>query len=176
MLKMFTTQLTGIFKNIAEKEEFSFEDGARLLAQAAAGDGSIYIWGAQEMKAVEVEAVEGAEPLPRAKVLTEADRDRLTDADRVLLFTRFADDSPALELAKGLRDKGIPFVSVSTVIDLDGENLTQIADVHLDLRLKKGLLPDEVGTRFGYPAGMAALFVYHGLKFTIDEILAEYEE
>ncbi|MFL6556676.1 MAG: DUF2529 family protein, partial [Bacillus sp. (in: firmicutes)] len=33
MLKMFTTQLTGMFKRIEEKEEYSFEDGARLLAQ-----------------------------------------------------------------------------------------------------------------------------------------------
>ena len=35
MLKMFTTQLTGLFKRIEEKEEYSFEDGARLLAQGA---------------------------------------------------------------------------------------------------------------------------------------------
>jgi hypothetical protein len=32
-MKMFTTQLTGLFKRIEEKEEFSFEDGARLLAR-----------------------------------------------------------------------------------------------------------------------------------------------
>ncbi|MEH7415910.1 DUF2529 domain-containing protein [Neobacillus drentensis] len=176
MLKMFTTQLTGIFKKIAEKEEFSFEDGARLLAQAPAGDGSIYIWGAEEMKAVEFEAVYGAEPLRSAKSLTETDLDRITDADRVLLFTRLANDVPAVELAKRLREKMIPFVAISTVLESSEEDLSQLADVHIDLQLKKGLLPDDVGNRYGYPAAMAALFVYHGLKFTIDEILAEYEE
>lgn len=177
MLKMFTTQLMGIFKKIAEKEEFSFEDGARLLAQAPAGDGSIYIWGSQEMKAVEYEALEGAETLRSAKVLQlDADSNGLTDADRVLLFSRFSNDRAALELAHMLREKMIPFVAVSTVTEPSDEDVSQFADVHIDLRLTKGLLPDEVGNRYGYPAGMAALFVYHGLKFTIDEILAEYEE
>ncbi|MBT2657740.1 DUF2529 domain-containing protein [Bacillus sp. ISL-18] len=176
MLKMFTTQLTGVFKKIAEKEEFSFEDGARLLAQAPAGDGSIYIYGTREMKAVALEAVEGAEPLQAAKVLTEAEIDGLSDADRVLLFSRFSTDGPALELAHLLRDKMIPFVAASTVIEPADQDLSQLADVHIDLRLTKGLLPDEAGNRYGYPSAMATLFIYHGLKFTIDEILAEYEE
>ena len=34
MLKMFTTQLSGLFNRIFDKEELSIEDGARLLAQA----------------------------------------------------------------------------------------------------------------------------------------------
>jgi hypothetical protein len=46
----------------------------------------------------------------------------------------------------------------------------------MNLQLSKGLLPDEVGNRFGLPSSMAALFTYYGLKFTFDEILAEYEE
>ncbi|MGG3469450.1 DUF2529 domain-containing protein [Neobacillus pocheonensis] len=168
MLKMFTTQLTGLFKRLEEKEEFSFEDGARLLAQGR----SIYIYGAKEMKAVEFEALEGAEPLKLAKSFTSVDG--LSAADRVLIFTRRSDDESALELAGQLQEKGIPFVAVSTV-DAEG-GLDALADVHIDLRLTKGLLPDDFGNRYGYPAGMAGLFVYHGLKFTIDEILAEYEE
>ena len=162
---MFTTQLTGLFKRIEEKGEFSFEDGARLLAQAPAGDGSLYIFGLGEMKAVEAEALEGAEPLKGAKVLTDVEA--LRAADRVLLFTRFGED--AAELSGKLLEKEIPFVSVST-------GVVENADVHIDLGLKKGLLPDDAGNRFGYPSSMAALYVYYGLKFTIDEILAEYEE
>lgn len=68
MLKMFSTQLTGLFNRIQDKEEFSIEDGARLLAQAAVGDGSIYICGLKEMAAVEAEATEGAEPWSLQKV------------------------------------------------------------------------------------------------------------
>lgn len=34
MLKIFTTQLAGIFSRIQDKESEAIEDGARLLAQA----------------------------------------------------------------------------------------------------------------------------------------------
>ena len=103
MLKMFTTQLTGLFKRIEEKEEFSFEDGARLLAQAPVGDGSIYIFGTNEMKAIAHEALEGAEPF--AGVRLYSDIDELTIADRVLLFTRTSSDQASIELAVQLLEK-----------------------------------------------------------------------
>ncbi|MEH7493760.1 DUF2529 domain-containing protein [Neobacillus niacini] len=166
MLKMFTTQLTGLFKRIEEKGEFSFEDGARLLAQGQ----KIYVVGFKEMKSVEFEAIEGAEPLKGALTNVEA----ATSADRVLLFTRHSDDREAVELAGTLHEKRIPFVAVSTSISEDGK-LEELADVHVNLQLTKGLLPDDFGNRYGYPSSMAALYVYYGLKFTIDEILAEYE-
>jgi hypothetical protein len=172
LLKMFTTQLTGLFKRIAEKEEFSFEDGARLLSQAPIGDGYIYIFATKEMKAVEIEALAGVEQLTSARPFVTVRE--LTVADRVVIFTRFASDAEALVLGEQLREKGIPFVAVSTVAN-DEAQLAELADVHLDLALKQGLLPDELGNRYGYPSSMAALFVYHGLKFTIDEILAEYD-
>ncbi|WP_423800127.1 DUF2529 domain-containing protein [Neobacillus sp. SAB-20_R2A] len=175
MLKMFTTQLMGLFKRIEEKEEFAFEDAARLLAQAPVGDGSIYIYGEKEMKAVSAEAVDGAEPLKSARALSMESAADLDIADRVLIFARTSTDEAALSIAAQLQEKGIPFVAVSTVMDVSTGGLAEIADVHIDLRLTKGLLPDEFGNRIGYPSSMAALFVYYGLKFTIEEILAEYE-
>lgn len=175
MLKMFTTQLTGLFKRIEEKEEFAFEDAARLLAQAPVGDGSIYIYGEKEMKAVAAEAVDGAEPLKSARALSMESVADLDIADRVLIFARTSTDEAALSIASQLQEKGIPFVAVSTAVDESTGGLAEIADVHIDLRLTKGLLPDEFGNRIGYPSSMAALFVYYGLKFTIEEILAEYE-
>lgn len=173
MLKMFTTQLTGLFKRLEEKEEYSFEDGARLLAQAPVGDGSIYIFTTKEMKAVEFEALDGAEPFKGARIFDSVEE--LTDSDRVLMFTRYSNDGAALEVAEQLREKGIPFVVVATAVP-GGEHLQELADLLIDLRLTKALLPDDEGNRYGYPSSMAALFVYYGLKFTIEEILAEYEE
>ncbi len=176
MLKMFTTQLTGLFKNISEKEEFAIEDGARLLAQAPAGDGAVYFYGAKEMKAVLAETMEGAEPLSFAKILTEVEAAELTEADRVVIFSRYSTDPEAVELAARLKEKGIPFVSVSSVNETAGSSdLTKLADVSIHLWLTKGLLPDGQGGRFGQPFAMAALYVYYGLFFTLNEILAEYE-
>jgi electron transfer flavoprotein alpha/beta subunit len=129
------------------------------------------------MKAVEFEALEGAEPLAGAKALAAVNRDELKREDRVLIFTRSSADYDAVELGLRLREKGIPFVAVSTVAgSTDSADLAEMADVHIDLLMTKGLLPDDLGNRFGFPTSMAGLFVYYGLKFTIEEIIAEYEE
>ncbi|RSD27160.1 DUF2529 domain-containing protein [Mesobacillus subterraneus] len=173
MLKMFSTQLTGLFNRLQDKEEFSIEDGARLLAQAAAGQGKIYIFGTKEMQAVGVEAVYGEEPLQAAAIFTG--EVELESADRVLIVSRYNDDEEAVGIARQLQENGIPFVAISTVRHEDkADSLNGLADVHIDLRIKKGLLPDESGNRVGYPTSMAALYVYFGLKFTIEEILEEY--
>ncbi|MGM0901416.1 MAG: DUF2529 domain-containing protein [Bacillota bacterium] len=177
MLKMFSTQLSGLFKRLQEKEEFSIEDGARLLAQAAAGEGVIYLYGAGEMGAVPLEAVHGVEPLKGAALLQASQISEVTSADRVLIVTRHSNDSEAVKLAQDLQNRGLSFVAISSVIDSGNvPGLDTLADVHIDLKITKGMLPDEFGNRFGQPTSMAALFVYYGLKFTIDEIMAEYEE
>lgn len=175
MLKMFTTQLGGLFKRIQEKQEFAIEDAARLLAQAPVGDGNIYIYGSKEMAAVAAEATEGAEPLKGAKMLVDASLPaEFSEADRVLIVSRNSDDQDAVEFAKVLHAKNLSFVAVSTVNNQTDSSLNDLADVHIDLGLTKGLLPAEDGSRFGLPTSMAALFVYNALKFTIDEILEEY--
>jgi uncharacterized phosphosugar-binding protein len=173
MIKMFTTQLSGLFNRIADKEEFSIEDGARLLAQASVGEGNIYIKGFQEMESITLEALYGQEPLNTAKALDNSDT--LTEADRVLLVTRFSNDEEPLALAKQLIDKGIPFTAVSGVAAGEGESLAELADIHIDTRLVKGMLPgEELGERVGFPSSIAALYIYHLLKFSLEEMLQEY--
>lgn len=177
LLKMFSTQLSGLFKRLQEKEEFSIEDGARLLAQAAAGEGIIYLYGAGEMGAVPLEAIHGVETLKCAALLQANQTSEVTSADRVLIVTRHSNDLEAVKLAQDLRNQNLSFVAISTGVDSGTEpGLDTLADVHIDLKITKGMLPDEFGNRFGQPTSMAALFVYYGLKFTIDEIMAEYEE
>lgn len=173
MLKMFSTQLTGLFLKIKEKEELSLEDGARLLAQAPAGEGYIYIKGFGEMEGVVSEALHGAEPLERAKVFTSATE--LTHTDRVILFSRFADDEEAMTLGQDLAEQPVPFVSVSAINNKENRGLADMADVHIDTHTVRPLLPAEDGTRVVFPSLISGLFIYHALKFTLDEILSEYE-
>ena len=59
--------------------------------------------------------------------------------DRVLLITRYSSDPQALQLAKQLSEKQIPFVSICTQMEESDETLVELADVHIDLQLKKGL-------------------------------------
>jgi hypothetical protein len=174
MIKMFTTQLTGLFKRIYDKQEFEIEDGARMLAQAAIGQGSIYIKSYGEMEAVTAEALFGAEPLPSAKRYDSSVE--LTEADRVLIVTRFSTDEDAVAFGKKLASEDIPFVAVSGLIEGE-ETLLDTADVHLDTKVIKGMLPgDEIGERVSFPSSMAALYLYFALGFVIREMLEEYEE
>ncbi|MFZ3589092.1 DUF2529 domain-containing protein [Bacillus sp. DJP31] len=176
MLKMFTTQLQGVFKKIEEKETMNIEEGARLLSQALIGEGTVYIYGFDELKAVELTATMGPETLNGARSLNvENDLADVTSLDRVLLVTRYSTDPEAIQLAKTLLEKGIPTVAVSCVVNQEQECLHHIVDVHIDSQLSIGLLPDEVGGRFGLPTAVIALYTYYGLYFTIQEILDEYE-
>lgn len=174
---MFTTQLQGLFQRIQQDSQMeAMEDGARLLAQAVVAEHTIYICGTAEMEAIAYEAVKGAEPLRHAAALRSDDSiEQLTAMDRVLLVSRYSTDKEAVQLAKVLTERKIPFVAVSSHLESTEENLIDLADVHIDLQLKKGLLPNDDGERIGYPFSMAALFVYYALKFTIEEILVEYE-
>lgn len=173
MLKILSTQLTGLFMNIKRKEEFHIEDGARLLAQAPIGEGKIYLKGFKEMKGIICEALEGAEPLANAKRL-DAETE-LVHTDRVIIFTRFSNDEQAVQLGKRLSSKGIPFIAVSGGANEDGDCLLNIADIHINTHLVKPLLPTDDGERIGFPAPVPAFFIYYALKYTIDEILVEYE-
>ncbi|WP_050616619.1 DUF2529 domain-containing protein [Bacillus testis] len=172
MLKIFSTQLSGVFKAIND-DEFAFEDAARLLAQAAVGDGTIYIAGFAEMKGLIPQATEGTDALPSCKPFNQLDG--VTTADRVLLAVRHHNDPEAIKLAKDLYDRQIPFVAMSTVVN-DENGIQDWCDVHLDLRVKRGLVPADNGGRIGFPALMAALYAYHGIHFTLTELLEEYQD
>ncbi|MBO0998843.1 DUF2529 domain-containing protein [Bacillus sp. SD075] len=174
MLKIFSTQISGLFKKMIENEVFEMEDAGRLLAQAAVGDGSVFIHGFREMQGVTDEALDGAELFPKAKRYKSGET--ISREDRFLLFSRHSDDSEAVLLARQLKEKDIPFVAVSTSVSSEEDSLLELADVHIDLRIQRGLIPDETGNRYGFPTLIAALFAYYGIKFTLEEIIKEYED
>lgn len=176
MLKIFSTQINGLFKKMMDQEEFNIEDAARLLAQAAVGEGSIYIYGFEEMDGVTKEALHGVEPFPKAKAYDLNETFTLGSEDRFLVFSRFSNNPEAVQLAKQLQQENIPFVAISTVVETDTDSLVTLADVHIDLRVQRGLIPDELGNRVGYPTLLVALYAYYGIKFTLEEILQDYQE
>lgn len=88
MLKIFTTQLSGIFSRIGEKQAEAIEDGARLLTQAVVSGHAVYFHGKNELAAVALEATESKEPFPGAKVLPldQTERSLLHPSDRGRYF------------------------------------------------------------------------------------------
>ncbi|GAA0320198.1 DUF2529 domain-containing protein [Bacillus carboniphilus] len=171
MNKIFTTQLTGLFQRLSTDDYgYQFEDAARLLSQAIIGEGSIYLYGSQELSAVLAEALNGVEPLPSVKELTLDNVKEMTIADRAWIFTR--EISQVKELTSMLEDNQIPFVVVANKEKNSDET---VGDILIDLKVNRGLIPGETGERFGYPTGMASLFIYHQIHFLIREMLEEEE-
>ena len=174
MSKILTTQLTGLFQRIQDTEEDKIGDAARLLAQAAIGQGNVYFACFGELTAVELNALAGVQPF--YKLAKWSDDVELTDADRVCIFTRSAFDTEAVELAQKLYDAFIPFAVVtSEKEEAEGNELAELAYVYVSLKIRGGILPHptNLGERIVFPHLMGALYVYEAMKIEYDEMVGE---
>lgn len=166
---MLTTQLTGLLQRIATSEEESIEETARLLAQAAAREGKIYFATFGEMTSISVNAQFAAEPFPSMQVWTPAIE--LTSADRVWIITRSSENKEAIALAEKLSDAFIPFSVLAAEPASDDNTLSTLAYTYVSLKLTKGLLPTDDGSRVVLPYALSAMFVYEAVKMKLDEML-----
>ena len=161
-MKMLANQLVGLFQEIAEQSE-AIDDTAQLLAQAAAGEGTIYLAAFGEMNAVLPAALGGEEPLRCAvEWLPES---IVTHADRVWIL---AVNREGDELAGRLNDAHLPFAMLAARTREPVE-----ADAFISLHIDKGLLLQGDGSRTVVPDAMGALFAYYAVKTAIDEMLKE---
>ncbi|WP_176223939.1 DUF2529 family protein [Thalassobacillus devorans] len=171
MLKMLTTQLTGKFQQIQEKEALAIEDAARALAQAIIGDGSIYVKGFEEMLAIESEMIDGIETLPKCRRYEPGAA--LTSIDRVIVASRFADHEEAITIMKEAQEQGAQVIGLSAVKTND-DPLFKQADFPIDTKVTEPLLPFDM-ERICFPSAMAGLYSYYAIYITVKEILSEYE-
>ncbi|MGM9985906.1 MAG: DUF2529 family protein [Bacillaceae bacterium] len=171
MLKIFTTQLSGIFSRIQQQEELNLEEGARLIAQACIGEGKTYVIGFEEVNGLIAQVTSGEGAIPQSCSFTNIED--VTSADRVLLLSPTSTNEEALALAKKLEEKGILTIGISAIIQGE-QSLEQIVDVHIDTKATRGLVPTEEGERIGKPTVLATSFVLQGLQFIVNEIMEEY--
>lgn len=171
MSKILTTQLSGLLQRINQREAESIEDTARLLAQAAIGQGNVYFACFGEMEGVALNAVSSADPM--RKVLPFTSNTILTDVDRVCIFTRSGNDLQALALAKKLYEDFIPFAAVASEPVNEDNQLSELAYTYISLNVRGGILPHptKLGERIVMPHLMAALFVYEAIKLEYDEMI-----
>ena len=161
-MKMLATQLACLFQEIAKQSE-AIEDSAHLLAQAAAGEGTIYLAAFGEMSAVILAALGGEEPLRCAAEWHP--ESIVTHADRVWIR---AVNREGDELAGRLNDAQLPFAMLAARTREPVE-----ADAFISLHIDKGLLLQDDGSRTVVPNAMGALFAYYAVKTAIDEMLKE---
>ncbi|KGR85712.1 DUF2529 family protein [Lysinibacillus odysseyi] len=176
MSKILTTQMTGLLQRIQTSEEEAIEDTARLLAQAGIGQGNVYFACFGELKGVEINALEGAAPF--IKAVPWSPEAQLTEADRVIIFTRSCQNEEAVALAQKLYDLFIPFAAIaSEPADSDNE-LSELAYTYISMKIRGGILPhpSKLGERVVFPHLMAALFIYEAIKMEYDEMVADDEE
>lgn len=171
-MKMLTTQIAGLLQRIGTNHEEAIEDTARLLAQAAVGEGRVVLVGMNELNGVVANAIEGAEPFSNAA--RYSNDLELGSMDRVWLFTRKSTDSAALELARDLAAQEVLFAVVSSEKASEENELSELADVYISTGISKGLLPNDEGERVVQPHLLASLFVYEAVKLSYDEMLADF--
>jgi len=176
MSKILTTQLTGLLQRIQQTEEEPIEETARLLAQAAIGQGTIYFAAFGEMEAVAINAELGEGKF--AKFARYTENVELLPADRVIIFTRHATDEQALNLAQQLHAEFIPFAAVASEVAGDDNPLSNLAYTYISLKVRGGILPHpaKLGERIVFPHLIAALYIYEAIKMEFDEMLVDDDE
>ncbi|AHN20485.1 DUF2529 family protein [Lysinibacillus varians] len=174
MSKILTTQLSGLLQRITQNEEEAIEETARLLAQAAIGEGNVYFACFGEMQVVELNALQGVERF--SKLLPWTEHTVVSKADRICIFTRSAHDQEALALAQKLSAQFIPFAAVASEVANNENPLADLAYTYISTRMRGGLMPNDLGERIVVPHAIAALFIYEAVKVIYDEMLGLDEE
>jgi Domain of unknown function (DUF2529) len=175
MLKIFSTQVSGLLKAISDKEEQSIEESSRLLAQSVLSEGTVYFKGFDEMGAVVSEALYGENKFRCGAEFTDESWSDLLPVDSVVVASRFLNDESAAAFCKKIKETADCHVILigGREKDLD---VDVPADIMIDTKVVRGLVPLDDGSRLGFPSGLTALFAYYALFLTTEEILEEYDE
>ncbi|MBY6037381.1 DUF2529 domain-containing protein [Fictibacillus nanhaiensis] len=179
MLKIFSTQVSGLLKTISDKEEQSIEESSRLLAQTVLSEGTVYFKGFGEMDAVVSEALSGENKFRSGAEFTDDSTKKLLPVDSVVLASRFLDDEEALAFCKKVKESADCHVILmgGRRKDADSESSNgAVADIEIDTKAVRGLVPLDDGSRIGFPSGLTALYAYYSVFLTTSEILEEYDE
>ncbi|MED1864807.1 DUF2529 family protein [Fictibacillus nanhaiensis] len=179
MLKIFSTQVAGLLKSISDKEEQSIEESSRLLAQSILSEGTVYFKGFNEMEAIVSEALFGENKFRAGAKYSDELLSELLPVDSVVVATRFLNDEEAVALCSKIRKTSACHVILIGGRRKDADidvNVEDLADIVIDTKAVRGLVPLDDGSRLGFPSGLTALFAYYALFLTTEEILEEYDE
>lgn len=185
MLKIFTTQLLGVFRQIEEKNEELLEDCARLFCQTILSDGKIFIHGAKGMSGITEEATTGKNALPHAQPWSGTAN--IQSMDAVLYCANGPMPHDAQKDLLEVHQKGGTVILLTTEESVlsnwnvsameasqPGPELPQDAPLVLSIGKQRPLVPLENGDKAGYPDALAALYLYHALYLNVLDILEEY--
>lgn len=173
MLKIFNTQLNGIFSKIDAQEE-EIEIASQLLMQAAGGQGNILIHVCGETKYFSTYMIDSEEKLPNAKLIESIDEiSKIDTTDRVLLISPFFTDE-LLSWIEKLNEHDIDFVVIS---NKDKEHKTHESLMHfIDLSTPRSIVPTADFSKIITPHIMALNYIYYIMYAEMYEITQDLEE
>ncbi|MBF9297091.1 DUF2529 family protein [Mammaliicoccus sciuri] len=173
MLKIFNTQLNGIFSKIdAQIEEI--EIASQLLMQAANGEGKIRIKTFDEINHFQTFMTDGNESFPHAETLNTLDEiEKIDSTDRVLLAgTSFTEELN--EWITKLNDHDIDFVVIA---NKDKDNKTHESLMHyIDLSTPRAIVPTADYSKIITPHLMALNYIYYIMFAEMHEITQDLNE
>lgn len=174
-MKMYITQLRGVFETISRDNEEALEETGRRLAQSLVSGGKIYVHGWSDFSSVVHEATASPNALPGIQPLFDekGQRAALSEQDTVLLFTPTGFEDEALNLAQTSRPLEVVLIGVS--FKNESPSFEEAWDVHLTLPPAEPLIPFTDTKKMGVPSSLAALFLYQLIFFSAMEILEEQD-
>lgn len=174
-MKMYITQLRGVFETLSRDNEEALEETGRRLAQSLVSGGKIYVHGWSDCSVVVHEATASPNALPGTQPLfdKEGQLAALSKWDSVLLFTPTEFEEEALNLSQTFHSLGVDSIAVS--FKNESPSFGEAWDVHLTLPPAEPLIPFTDTKKMGVPSSFAALFLYHLIFFSTMEILEEQD-
>lgn len=168
MDKILHTQFTHILNGINQQSD-EIEVAGRLLAQAAFGQGNIYVRGFGDLELLEAWIAESETALPRTGPFEGIAP--ITTADRVLVLSKFIDE-PLVTFLQELDEVGIEYVLICnrknpvTEVEFDFDTVHHF----IDLKSPREVIPTPDLDRIVNPYVMSFMYVYFQMYALVMEM------
>lgn len=174
-MKIFATQLQGVFQKIMEQEEEAIENGARLAAQGPAGTGRLLIYAAPPMRGNAVNLASHPDAPAQTIQVIDTVEFKPEPVDRAIILAEKEEEEYLHSTIELLQSSDVPVVVIAPFTEEEGGMTLEPTDVWIHTHVHGGLVPDEHGNRIGHPSALSTLFVGQLLYLNIKELLDELE-
>lgn len=176
-MKMYITQLRGVFEQISQENDDQLEEAGRRLAQSIASQGKIVILSVGNHTHIIREAMESANALPKTITFDQLDSEglELQAIDTLFLFVSKGKSDEALKYLDSLGSTDVQVIGILTKDDDIPKALSDRLDTSLFVPQSGPLIPFNDSDKIGNPESLAELYLYHLIYFSVMEILDEQE-
>ncbi|WEG13091.1 DUF2529 family protein [Pullulanibacillus sp. KACC 23026] len=171
-MKMYITQLRGVFEKVSQENEDVLEEAGRRLAQTIASDGQIFVHDFSPIPLLSMEATKSENTLPNVQpLLNDEATKQLSERDLLLLYLQKDYEDEAIRLIKSVKPSGAQIIGIlsADIIDPFGD----LFDACLTVPVSEPLIPFDDFGKMGHPESLTLLFTYHLLYFSVMEIVSE---